>query len=67
LRKMADPVEEQLLLENEELKTVHTHKVYHVNVVSRYKSISPRIEILYKRMRLVLTRQGIKRIEHISL
>ncbi len=67
LRKMADPVEEQLLLENEELKTVHTHKVYHVNVVSRYKSISPRIEILYKRMRLVLTRQGIKRIEYISL
>ena len=67
LRKMADPIEEQLLLENGELKKVHTHKVYHVNVVSRYKSISPKIEILYKRMRLVLTRQGIKRIEYISL
>jgi hypothetical protein len=67
LRKMADPVEEQLLLEGGQLKTVHTHKVYHVNVVSRYKSISPRIEILYKRMRLVLTRKGIKRIEYISL
>ena len=67
LRKMADPVKEQLLLKNSQLKTVHTHKVYHVNVVSRYKSINPRVEILHKRMRLVLTRQGIKRIEHISV
>jgi len=67
LQKMADPVEEQLLLANGQLKTVHTHKVYHVNVVSRYKSISPKVENLYKRMRLVLTRQGIKRIEYISL
>jgi hypothetical protein len=67
LRKMADPVEEQLLLVDGQLKSVMTHKVYHVNVVSRYKSISPIVEILYKRMRLVLTRQGIKRIEYISL
>jgi hypothetical protein len=67
LRKMADPVEEQLLLEDGELKKVHTHKVYHINVVSRYKSISPGVEILYKRMRLVLTRKGIKRIEYIPL
>ena len=67
LRRMADPVEEQLLLDEGQLKTVHTHKVYHVNVVSRYKSISPGVEILYKRMRLVLTRKGIKRIEYISV
>lgn len=67
LQKMADPVEDQFLLEAGELKTVHTHKVYHVNIVSRYKSITPQVEFLYKRMRLVLNRQGIKRIEHISL
>jgi hypothetical protein len=67
LQKMADPVEEQPLLEDGQIKTVHTHKVYHVNIVSRYKSISPQVETLYKRMRLVLTRQGIKRIEYISL
>jgi hypothetical protein len=67
LRKMADPVKDQLLLENEQLKTARIHKVYHVNVVSRYKSIRPKVEILYKRMRLVLTRKGIKRIEYISL
>lgn len=67
LRKMADPVEKQLLLENGELKTVTSHKVYHVNFVSQYTSISPQVEELYKRMRLVLDRQGIKRIEHIRL
>jgi hypothetical protein len=67
LQKMANPIEEQLVLKNGKLKTVKTHKVYHVNVVSRYKSISPRVEILYKRLRLVLTRQGIKRVENISL
>ena len=67
LRNMADPVEDQYLLEDGEVKTVHTHKVYHVNIVSRYKSISPQVEFLYKRMRLVLNRQGIKRIEYISV
>jgi hypothetical protein len=67
LRKMADPIEEQPLLEDGQLQTVRTHKVYHINIVSRYKSISPRVEILYKRMRLVLTRQGIKRIEYIAV
>jgi len=67
LQKMADPVEVHHLLEDSQLKKVQTHKVYHVNVVSRYKSISPRVEILYKRMRLVLTRKGIKRIEYISV
>lgn len=67
LRKMADPVEEQLLLKDGQLKSVHTNKVYHINYVSHYKSISPQIEELYKRMRLVLTRKGIKRVEHIAL
>ena len=67
LRKMADPVEEHLLLEDGQIKTVHTNKVYHVNYVSHYKSISPRTEELYKRMRLVLTRKGIKRVVHIPL
>jgi hypothetical protein len=67
LRKMADPVEEQLLLTDGQIKTVHTNKVYHINYVSQYASTSPRIEELFKRMRLVLTRKGIKRVEHIEL
>ena len=64
---MADPVEDQLLLEGGELKTVNSHKVYHINIVSQYTSISPQDEKLYKRMRLVLNRRGIKRIEYIPL
>jgi hypothetical protein len=67
LRKMADPVEEQLLLTDGQIKTVHTNKVYHINYISHYKSTRPRTEELFKRMRLVLTRKGIKRMEHISL
>jgi len=67
LRKMADPVDEQLLLEAGELKTVHSHKVYHINFVSQYSSIRPQFDKLYKRIRLVLTRNGIKRTENIPL
>jgi hypothetical protein len=67
LRKMADPVEEQLLLDEGELKTVSTHKVYHINFVSQYTSISPHDERLYRRMRVVLNRLGIKRIEYIPV
>lgn len=67
LRKMDDPVEKQLFLDNGQLKSIGTHKVYHVNFVSRYTSIRPQYEKLYERMRLVLNRDGIKRIERISL
>ena len=64
---MDDPVEEQLLLDDGELKVVEAHKVYHLNFVSEYTSISPGNEKIYKRMRLVLNRLGIKRIEYIPL
>ena len=67
LRKMDDPVEDRLLLCDGELKTVQVHKVYHVNIVSQYTSLSPKNERIYKRMRLVLNRLGIKRIEYIPV
>ena len=67
LRKMDDPVEENLLLREGILEVVHSQKVYHINIVSQYSSTSFRNEKIYKRMRLVLSRLGIKRIEHISL
>lgn len=67
LRKMDDPIEDQLLLCDGELRTVQAHKVYHVNIVSQYTSLSPKNERIYKRMRLVLNRLGIKRIEYIEL
>jgi hypothetical protein len=64
---MDDPVEDQLLLREGKLKVVQTQKVYHINVVSQYSSASFRNEKIYKRMRLVLNRLGIKRIEYISI
>ena len=67
LKKMDDPVEKQLLLHLGELKMVHTHKVYHINLVSQYTSLSSQNEKIFKRMRLVLNRSGIKRIEYIRL
>lgn len=67
LRKMDDPVEENLLLREGRLEVVHAQKVYHINVVSQYSSASFGNEKIYKRMRLVLNRLGIKRIEYIPL
>lgn len=67
LRKMDDPVEENLLLRDGKVEVVHAQKVYHINVVSQYSSTSFGNEQIYKRMRLVLNRLGIKRIEHIQL
>ena len=67
LKKMDDPVEDQLLLDDGELKIVNSHKVYHINFVSQYTSLSSQNEKICKRMRLVLNRLGIKRIEYIHL
>jgi hypothetical protein len=67
LRKMDDPVDENLLLREGRVEVVHAQKVYHINVVSQYSSASFGNEKIYRRMRLVLNRLGIKRIEHIQL
>ena len=67
LKKMDEPVEDQLLLQAGELKTVQSQKVYHINFVSQYTSPGSPNEKIYKRMRLVLNRLGIKRIEYIAL
>jgi hypothetical protein len=67
LQKMDDPVEDQLLLRDGKLKVVQSQKVYHINVVSQYSSTVSPNEKIYKRMRLVLNRLGIKRIEYISI
>jgi hypothetical protein len=67
LRKMADPVETRLLLDQGELKVVSSNKVYHLNIISQYSSINTPSEKLYKRMRVVLNRKGIVRIEYIEV
>jgi hypothetical protein len=67
LRKMADPIQEKNYLEGEELKTVLCHKVYHLNLISKYKSVIPQKEKIYRRLRLILNRAGIKRIEQVPV
>jgi hypothetical protein len=67
LRKMDDPVEDQWLLREGELKLVQSQKVYHINVVSQYSSTGFLNEKIYRRMRLVLNREGIRRIEYIPI
>lgn len=67
LTKMAAPIQERPHLINGELQTIHCHKVYHLNFVSRYRSLHPQKEKLHKRMRLVLDQKGIKRIEDIAV
>ncbi len=67
LRKMAEPVQPRNYLEAGQLKTVVCHKVYHLNFVSRYRSIKPQKGKLDRRLRLVLNREGIKRVEHVSI
>ncbi|MCL4302364.1 MAG: hypothetical protein KJ077_42140 [Anaerolineae bacterium] len=67
LRKMAEPVQPRNYLEAGQLKTVSCHKVYHLNFVSRYRSIKPHGSELERRLRLVLDRRGIKRVEHVPI
>ena len=67
LRKMDDPVDENLLLRDGKLEVVPSQKVYHINVVSQYSSKSFGNQKIHKRMRLILSRLGIKRIVHIHL
>jgi len=65
LRRMAEPVQERNYLEDGELKTVFCHKVYYLNFISKYTSVSSHKEKIYKHSRLVLNQEGIKRVEHV--
>lgn len=67
LNKMAEPVQIRHYLEDEQLHPVVCHKVYHLNLVSRYTTSHPQESRIHKRLRLVLNREGIKRIEHIPV
>jgi len=64
LKKMAEPVQIRNYLAGGQLKALSCHKVYHLNLISRYKSIQPEKGKLYKHLRLILNREGIKRVEH---
>ncbi|HSH04516.1 MAG TPA: hypothetical protein VLL52_18545 [Anaerolineae bacterium] len=65
LNKMADPIQHRFYLQDEQLHPISCHKVYQVNIVSKYITY-PQKEHLYKRIRLILNQKGIKRVEHLE-
>ena len=67
LKKMADPTQERTYLQDGQLKTALCHRVYYLNFVSQYMLLTPKKTKLYKRLRLVLNRDGINRTEHIPV
>ncbi len=67
LKKMAEPVQSRNYLEAGQFKTFLCHKVYHLNFISRYRSIQPKQDKLDKRLRLILNREGIKRVEQVPV
>ncbi len=67
LKKMVEPRQERQLLKDGQVQTVNCQKIYYINFVSRYRSISPAKEKTHSRLRLVLDQDGIKRIEHIAV
>lgn len=67
LTKMDDPVQRRFVLVDGKLQAVPVHKVYHVNLISKYATRNPQKDKIYKRHRLVLNRSGIKRIEPVPL
>jgi hypothetical protein len=69
LKKMAEPVQERLYLTNDELTTITSHKVYHLNLISRYRVLEPKAEKekSHTRVRVVLNQKGIKRIEQMPV
>ena len=67
LKKMAEPQQERLLLKDGRVTAVNCHKIYYLNLISRYRSISPAKEKTHSRLRLVLDQEGIQRIEHITI
>ena len=67
LRKMAEPIQERRYLHDEQIHMIPCHKVYHLNFVSRYRTLQPEKVKLHKRVRLILNQKGIKRVEQVQV
>lgn len=64
LTKMDEPVRSRMYLDQGKVKEICCHKVYHLNFISRYRVLLPQKEKIHKHVRLVLDREGIRRIEY---
>lgn len=65
LNKMAEPVQERFIIRDGELVSLLCQKVYHVNVIARYKTVQPGINKENRHLRLVLNQHGIRRLEQV--
>lgn len=66
LNRMDDPTQERFTLGTDGVQVVRGRKVYFVYVVSKYKSLAPHKETMYKLHRVVLNRKGIIRVENLG-
>ncbi len=65
LSKMAEPIQVRQTVHKGQLHSLHCHKVYHVHMISRYKSAQPGTGKLRRHLRLVLNQFGIRRVEEL--
>ena len=63
-RRMGNPRKELYVLEKDDYRRVKAERVYHLNMVLRYGGEDG---VRYKRLRIVLNRRKIKRIETVSV
>lgn len=65
LNKMAEPVQERFIIRDGELVSLLCHKVYHVNLISRYKTVQPGVHKENRHLRLILDQEGIRHIQEV--
>ena len=64
IQYMDDPKKDYVLVKKGEAFTKFANKVYHINLVQKYFTVDG---IVYNRYRIIMNRNGIKRIENIDL
>jgi len=63
-RQMGEPSKELFIIDKDDYRKIKAERVYHLNMVLAYESAD---KVSYKRFRIVLNRQKIKRIETVSV
>ena len=63
-RRMGNPRKELFVVDGGDYRKVKAERVYHLNMVLRYGGDD---RVMYKRLRIVLNRRKIKRIETVSI
>ncbi len=63
LRRMDDPKKELFVMDDEGYQRIKGDRVYHLNMIVRMAFAKQKLQMRY---RVVLNREGIKRIEHVQ-